>query len=337
MNAILTAVGSLLLVVGHAQSADAAGPVLGIDGFSFTLNDKPVFLLGASYYGALGSEREEFIEQDMDDFAAHGFNWVRVWATWADFDNNVSAVATNGLPRQPYMARLERLCELASVRGIVVDVTVTRGKPPAFPSNFPEHLAVMNCLAKGLKRFRNVYFDIGNERNVGDERHVPIKEVGDLVRAVKQIDPDRLCTASDGGDLSKEATIELVEIGGADFICPHRARVEESPMQTAGTTRAYRAWLTEGAKAVPVHYQEPFRRDYGNWNPTADDFMTDLENAKDGGAAGWCFHNGANSLTFDKRPRRSFDMRAAEGRLFDQLDKVEKEFLSHLRAAVAKP
>ena len=40
-----------------------------------------------------------------------------------------------------------------------------------------------------------------------------------------------------------------------------------------------------------------------------------------GGAAGWCFHNGAQRTTPDNRPRRSFDMR--QQRLFDQLDDVE--------------
>jgi hypothetical protein len=27
---------------------------------------------------------------------------------------------------------------------------------------------------------------------------------------------------------------------------------------------------------VPLHYQEPFRRDFGKWQPGAEDYVTDL-------------------------------------------------------------
>ena len=55
------------------------------------------------------------------------------------------------------------------------------------------------------------------------------------------------------------------------------------------------------ARAVPVHYQEPFRRGYSQWEPTAADFLTDLRGALAGGAAGWCFHNGSQRAA----PKRS--------------------------------
>jgi hypothetical protein len=92
--------------------------------------------------------------------------------------------------------------------------------------------------------------------------------------------------------------------------------------------------MKDAKRVVPVHYQEPFRRGYGDYPPTADDFLTDLQQAKDGGAAGWCFHNGSvrnNKDIPDQRPRRSFDMRPEEGRLFDQLDEVEREFMEELK------
>lgn len=105
----------------------AQGPVLGIEDTQFTLDGKAAFLLGISYYGALAIEDEAIIAGDLDDMKGCGFNWVRIWATWNAFDNNVSAVARDGSPREPYMSRLERLCRLAGKRGMVVDVTVTRG------------------------------------------------------------------------------------------------------------------------------------------------------------------------------------------------------------------
>jgi hypothetical protein len=85
---------------------------------------------------------------------------------------------------------------------------------------------------------------------------------------------------------------------------------------------------------VPIHYQEPFRRDYGDWAPALEDFKMDFEAARAAGAAGWCFHNGSargRGAPEDGRPRRSFDLRREEGRLFEQFDEVERGFLAFLR------
>ncbi|MFW6154907.1 MAG: hypothetical protein ACOC95_06800 [Planctomycetota bacterium] len=55
-----------------------------------------------------------------------------------------------------------------------------------------------------------------------------------------------------------------------------------------------------------------------------------LLGAIEGGAAGWCFHNGDNRARDDGRPRRSFDMSDGEGRLFDQLDAEERALLERV-------
>ena len=62
--------------------------------------------------------------------------------------------------------------------------------------------------------------------------------------------------------------------------------------------------------------------------------VTDLHGAIQGGAAGWCLHNGDNRWGQDAQPRRSFDMR--KRRLFEQLDSVELEALKKLPALVGK-
>ena len=64
------------------------------------------------------------------------------------------------------------------------------------------------------------------------------------------------------------------------------------------------------------------------------DFQTDLRGAIEGGAAGWCFHNGDNRWSQDAQPRRSFDMR--QRRLFEQLDSVELEAVKRMAATVGK-
>jgi hypothetical protein len=75
-------------------------------------------------------------------------------------------------------------------------------------------------------------------------------------------------------------------------------------------------------RPAPVHYQEPFRRGYGRWQPMADDFLADLRGAVAGGAAGWCLHNGSSRRAPKERPRRSFDLH--DRRLFDQIDQEER-------------
>jgi hypothetical protein len=83
-------------------------------------------------------------------------------------------------------------------------------------------------------------------------------------------------------------------------------------------------------KVVPVLFQEPFRRGFGDWQPGAEDFLADLAGALAGGAAGWCLHNGHAADRPDGRPRRCFDLRPAEGRLIDQFDDLERAVLREM-------
>jgi hypothetical protein len=87
-------------------------------------------------------------------------------------------------------------------------------------------------------------------------------------------------------------------------------------------------------RVVPVHYQEPFRRGFGKWNPQAEDFLADARAAIAGGAAGWCFHNGDARGAPESQPRRSFDLR--EKRLFAQFDEQERKTVELLQAAIGE-
>src|SRR4051794_29311995 len=87
---------ALLLVLAPAPVGEPVPPrepttTVGAKGTEFTLNGRPTFLYGLSYYAGLGAS-EEAIRKDLADAKKHGFNWVRVWATWAAFENDVSAV-----------------------------------------------------------------------------------------------------------------------------------------------------------------------------------------------------------------------------------------------------
>lgn len=299
------------------------------DGRRFGLNGRIAFLLGASYYAGLGASRD-FVEDDLTDLKVHGCNWIRVWATWAAFGDNVSAVDPAGEERQPFFDRLLWLCEFADKLGFVVDVTLSRGDGlvgAGLLGGDEAHLAAAELLAEALRPRRNVYLDLGNERNIQDDRHVLIAFVQALRDRVKKVDPDRLVTASHAGDIDPDRLYEYVRTAKVDFLAPHRPRNADSPAQTQQKTATACIRLARLGKVVPVHYQEPFRRGFSAWQPKPEDFLADLAGAVGGGAAGWCLHNGHAFDGPDGRPRRCFDMRSAEGRLIDQLEDAERAVL----------
>jgi len=298
---------------------------LGIKGSQFTLNGEPAFLIGISYYAGLGAP-DDVLAQDLRSIKLHGFQWVRVWATWDGYENDISAVDGSGNAREPYLGKLKSLVAECAKDGLIVDVTVTRGNGAA------PHLATLEDLrraeetiVRALKPFANWYLDLANERNVGDKRFVSFDELKDLREAVRALDPARLVTASSGSDIDREELRKYLFVAKVDFICPHRPRDPGSAGQTEAKTRELLQWMEELGRIVPVHYQEPFRRGYTKWQPAAEDFAADLKAARAGGAAGWCFHNGGTRGVKDGRPRRSFDLR--DGSLFKQLDVEEHKFV----------
>ena len=331
-----------LVPAGILRGADASGPgktVLAIDGTRFTLNGTPTFLLGISYYGGLGAPAD-FLQRDLDDLQRYGFNWLRVWATWTVPNEDISAVTADGRPRQPYLGRLEHLVAECDRRGLVVDVTLSRGLDPMTATEGPKlpdlasHQRAVETIIAALKPYRNWYLDLGNERDVGDARYVSLEDLKVLRELVRRLDPPRLVTASFGGhDLSEDDLRDSLLTVGADLLCPHRPREAASPGQTEAITRSCLALMKDLGRTVPVHYQEPFRRGYGSWQPMARDFLTDLRGAQTGGAAGWCLHNGRQQGTPDGSPWRSFDLR--KQRLFEQLDPQEKEVTASVKAALS--
>jgi hypothetical protein len=312
-----------LLAASAQQIQPANSTVLGTQDSRFTLNGKPTFLYGISYYGALGAP-ESSIQKDLADMKRHGFNWLRVWATWAAFSNDVSAVDYRGWPREPFLKKLQWLVAECDRQNLVVDVSLSRGNGVTGPPKLRRHAAhrhAVETLVTALKPWRNWYLDLSNERNIKDQRFTSFKELGELRELARTLDAQRLVTASQGGDISTDALREYLFTARVDFVAPHRPRDAPSPGQTKEKSEHYLATMKQLGRVVPLHYQEPFRRGYGKWQPRAEDYVTDLTGARAGGAAGWCFHNGDTRAAPGGQPRRSFDLR--ERPLFEQLDAEE--------------
>ncbi len=327
----------LVAILSTAVGAKA-GTELGIKDKQFTINGKPTFLLGISFYGALGSSKD-FILKDLDDMQKFGFNWFRLWATWGAFDNEVSAVDIQGNPREPYLTKLKWLIEECDRRGVVVDVTLSRGNGVTGPVRLqsPEALRrAAKMIVVTLKPYRNWYLDMGNERNIRDKRFVSTEELAKLRKFVKSLDRNRLVTASFVRDIKKDELKTILLDARVDFLANHRPRHAKSAGQTASQTKKYFKMMKELGRIVPVHYQEPFRRGFTpkRWQPNTEDFIVDFKGALESGAAGWCLHNGDQKDKPQSKPRRSFDMRVS--RLFDQLDKQEMAFIRQMKALVTK-
>ena len=309
--------------------------VLAIRGARFTVNGTPTFLLGISYYGGLGAP-QDFVRRDLDDAQRLGFNWVRLFATWRSGGEDVSAVDDQGKPREPFFGRLQSLVADCDRRGLVVDVTLARGKGPGHLHDLAAHQRAVEAIVTALKGHRDWYLDLANEHDVGDDRNVPTEQLGTLRDLVRRLDPDRLVTASFGGhDLDENDIRDALLIARLDFLAPHRPRDPASPAQTEAQTRRCIAIMERIGRVVPVHYQEPLRRGYTRWEPKSADFLTDLRGAIAGGAAGWCFHNGSQRDAPGHRPTRSFDLH--EKRLFDQLDPDEQKVVSSVATQRPEP
>lgn len=300
-----------------------AGTVLGIRGTKFTVQNRPVFLLGISYYGGLGAS-DDTLRRDLDALRGRGFNWLRVWATWSFRGADVSAVDALGKPRQPYLDRLVRFVGECDGRGLIVDVTLTRkrGATSGGLRDMASHEQAVRTIVGALRSYRNWYLDLANERDVGDDRFVPIPEIRQLRQLARELFPELLVTASFGGhDLDDNYVRQALLEADLDFVAPHRPRHAGSPAQTEKETRSCLDAMRRLRRMAPIHYQEPFRRGYGDWQPLTQDFLTDLQGAVLGGAAGWCLHNGSTRGAADERPWRSFDLREQD--LFSQLDGEE--------------
>ena len=265
----------------------SSGIELGIEADKCTIDGKPTFLLGISYYGALGAP-QDFVLKDLDDMQRSGFNWIRVWATWSAFGNDVSAVNTEGAVRQPYFDRLRWLIAECDRRGMIVDVTLSRGEGVINVGELEPieaHRHAVICLASELKYLRNWYLDLANENNIRGRGKKPktlsFEALGDLYKAVKEVDPERLVTVSYVGDASKTDLRRYLLDAGVDFLLPHRIRRRGCAEQTAEATRQCFALMREIGRIVPVNYQEPFRRDFSpkRFQPNAEDFATDLRGA----------------------------------------------------------
>src|SRR6185436_4755764 len=114
-----------------------------------------------------------------------------VWATWSSFSNDVSAVDAEGKAREPYLRKLKWLVQECDRHGLIVDLSLSRGNgvsgSPRLQS-LEAHRRAVETLVQELKRWRNWYLDLSNERNIRDKRYTSFEDLEQLRQLVRALD-----------------------------------------------------------------------------------------------------------------------------------------------------
>ena len=112
---------------------------------------------------------------------------------------------------EPYMEKLEWLIAECDCRGMVVDVTLTKGEGRlgnAHLSALDKHARALETLTSQLKAWRNWYLDVANEHNIHSRslstKFVSFGDARVLRDRVKKVDRKRLVTISYVRDASKD-------------------------------------------------------------------------------------------------------------------------------------
>ena len=93
-NPLRVSVMVICLLIGLmciAKPVEATTLGISNDGRFFTIDGKPTFLLGVSYFAALSATWDDIVA-DLTDMKADGFNWIRVmmfYDAWGSGDVSV--------------------------------------------------------------------------------------------------------------------------------------------------------------------------------------------------------------------------------------------------------
>ena len=340
----------LYLKVASAEAGAASGatsaPKLGISGDKFTIDGEPTFLLGVSYFDALG-----WSNADLDALQARRFNLIRIFLDWgirpggnrtrSHFNPDGSMKNTTSL------LDFVRAC---AARGVIVDVTILSSDSKSLgdwtSGAFPQ-TAVRNAV-RLLAPEPNVFFDLVNEHNgfvprgkAWSDSHTMMQS---LMTAARQESGSAILTYSSmsatfpnyaghvytANDSIITANVDQELATGVDLMAPHPGREDDWFDRTDRRVTNLKNYMASRGRLIPVYLQEENRRGGGDAtgeplrNLPKEQFFQAAREAKNAGAAAWLFHTDAG-----------FDMSAKN--FFDPLDPVEREVVEGLGEVVFGP
>ena len=297
------------------QDEDPSKQKIQISKGLFVVRGHPSFLLGISYFDAL-SAPQEILEADLAFLRVRRFNTIRIWASWYDDfqPRAISIIRRNGTLNPDGVERLVRVLNATKSKNFLVILVFSRDALPGI--TFNNYRLGIRRVASILKPYRFLLFDVQNETNhcgVTDAEctgHLTLTQVAAVRKAIKEVDPQRLVTASrnqDGVIPGKDDYVSFRITGNVDFIATHRpSRTKDGNWanQTDDEARSIRSLV--GPK-IPILFDEPNR--CGNnmecvSSSESNYFVTAAKNAKNSGAAGWIFHTKAG-FHLSRRPLSS--------------------------------
>jgi hypothetical protein len=317
----------------NSKFADSPDRNLKIESGMFIVKKNPTFLLGITYFDAL-SAPDHIIENDIVFLKLRRFNSIRVFATWhEEFQPRAtSVIRNNGTLNPDGVTRLKHVLNVARTHGFVVDIVFSRQALDGI--GFENYKKGITTLASILQPYRAVLFDVQNETNhcgaAGDPKcsgHLSLAHVAAIRRAIKEVDPNRLITASRNGEpivQGKDDYLSFRQRGTVDFIATHRPSRTRDGLWAHYTDNEAAEIRSILGPAIPILFDEP-NRCGKNVNCSVQSatnlFITAAKNAKRSGAAGWFFHTQAG-------------FRLTSRSLSSQLNPVERAAVDRLGTAV---
>src|SRR5262249_12986252 len=189
----LFAIG-LAFVATFAIEGRALAQTLTVQGDRFLVDGTSRFLVFISYFGALGAEN---VTADLRYFRSKGFDAVRIWP---NVFTGPQLMRSDGTLDAGSLARLQFVLDRARDERLIVDVSFTAEHIPGLDAaRFKDGILATTA---ALKPYRNLLFDIQNERNVYGPFGRPLSgdDVASIRAGIKSIDPDRVVTASNSSE-----------------------------------------------------------------------------------------------------------------------------------------
>lgn len=315
------------LLAGPSRPAAAQDyPSITVSGDHFNVDygngPQPKFLLFFSYFDAL---RAENLDADLT-YIKHTlkFDGIRIFPNWWLYDESLCPTAgqdvlfsANGVVAGDHgdgvaatgpLQKLRDLIELARSKALIVDITFARETVPG-GMLAPQYITAVTRTAALLRDYRNVIFDLQNERDLqGQDRtfqHLSTADVSKLRAAIANPvlgDSRRIVVASTTLDEAEALDDVLTLVGlapsGASLhaVAHHDTRSsnwfsELSPIVTKLRTSHKPVYLQEpmpwSGGLNLCGQQEPIAREADS---TASNFRDALKNARRTGAAAWTFH-----------------------------------------------
>lgn len=243
-----------------------------VKGTRFEMNGKPFEYTGISFFNALyneefnrnGQVRKEWMQKFLDT----EINVLRVWCQWdndrgfIDGGEGKTVFKEDGSVKPEYLDRIKAIAQDADEKGMVILLVFFSRESWNQNLRLSDEASEMgvSILARELKPFRNVIFQIWNEF---DYRTV------DYFKVVKSIDKERLVTNSPGyagvlGSVRENITL--------DFLSPHTTRKTDRHWEIAPEEISY--LLAKYQK--PVVDDEPARRGTPKFGgPKSENFPLD--------------------------------------------------------------